>query len=827
MIPLRVYVKGFLSYRDEAELMFDGAPLWALTGPNGSGKSAIFDAITFALYGAHRGGKSQAEELINHEADELVVEYDFAIGSDAYRVKRTLSRGRRPSFQVFHLNGPRAPHPGQPGPQPIPNTDKRDGFNEWVLEHIGLDYHTFTASVLLRQGESEALLKADPKDRHEMLAQIVNLAAYERLYQKADERRRDFENQAGNFQSQLQGYDPIDETEIEELASRANRAREEREAAQSQLEHLIEIKVQAKRWNELNDALKAEQEKLKRALDAAGSALREIGSDVLQHPGLATLSTAITQSSIVSESLLETLDQQIAHTEEELQRTSELKTSLPLLRLFARARREWHEAEAEARKAQDSVSEIAKQFASIVDEKRKAAELKSDAAEQVKQTHTKLIEAQTLLEQQQDRLERFAQVDGKPACSYCGQELTPEHLQVERARLEQEEARARSNHERAERDYRQALEAQETADRALRKLDDTERELRVKQQNAEQQLRQAQRDQAKAVEQAREAWTALPHRYRAQIAPSQIFDITACFSTEFPTDSQLSDFSRQAGQHELQQKRLGRLRTLSAALSEQRACESRRRQIEQEIDAIPQPARRRWTEIEADENAIRQGLRELDKIRTEAERRQHELEVRRKQRCELEKNRRKAAHQAQLYKELARLLGRDYLQRHLLKQAESAIVRHANQVLDHISGGMLRLGLRESKVDAEGGITARSGVKALDLIAYNRQSSSAPLPVAFLSGSQRFRVAISLALGIGQYAGHASRRIESVIIDEGFGSLDKQGRSEMVAELHALKNALRRIILVSHQEEFADAFPNRYVIELSDGTSRVNLLESM
>jgi DNA repair exonuclease SbcCD ATPase subunit len=45
----------------------------------------------------------------------------------------------------------------------------------------------------------------------------------------------------------------------------------------------------------------------------------------------------------------------------------------------------------------------------------------------------------------------------------------------------------------------------------------------------------------------------------------------------------------------------------------------------------------------------------------------------------------------------------------------------------------------------------------------------------------------------------------------------------MIEELHALKNVLSRIILVSHQEEFADAFPTRYVIGLEDGTSRASL----
>src|SRR5207253_11264094 len=109
--------------------------------------------------------------------------------------------------------------------------------------------------------------------------------------------------------------------------------------------------------------------------------------------------------------------------------------------------------------------------------------------------------------------------------------------------------------------------------------------------------------------------------------------------------------------------------------------------------------------------------------------------------------------------------------------------------------------------------------QALQLEAYNRTAGQAPIGVAFLSGSQRFRVAVSLALGIGQYASRRHRPIESVIIDEGFGCLDRQGRQVMVQELNNLKGQLRCILLVSHQEEFADAFADGYHFELTNGST--------
>jgi exonuclease SbcC len=167
---------------------------------------------------------------------------------------------------------------------------------------------------------------------------------------------------------------------------------------------------------------------------------------------------------------------------------------------------------------------------------------------------------------------------------------------------------------------------------------------------------------------------------------------------------------------------------------------------------------------------------------------------------------------------LAQLLGRDRLQLYLVRQAERQIVDHANAVLDRLSGGQLYLRLR-------GGEEGEEPDKALELEAYNRTTGGQAINVAFLSGSQRFRVAVSLALGIGQYASRQHRPIESVIIDEGFGCLDRNGRQVMIQELQNLRGHLHCILLVSHQEEFAEAFNDGYRFELEGGTTRATRIQ--
>jgi exonuclease SbcC len=69
--------------------------------------------------------------------------------------------------------------------------------------------------------------------------------------------------------------------------------------------------------------------------------------------------------------------------------------------------------------------------------------------------------------------------------------------------------------------------------------------------------------------------------------------------------------------------------------------------------------------------------------------------------------------------------------------------------------------------------------------------------------------------------------MKSVIIDEGFGSLDADGRRQMIEQLKALEGTLDRVILVSHHDAFHDAFPNGYHIEKVDGSSRAVLRRAL
>ncbi|MCI0462953.1 MAG: SMC family ATPase [Gemmataceae bacterium] len=252
MIPQCVRLKGFLCYKDEQEISFDGSSLWMLAGLNGSGKSSVFDAVTYALFGHHRGGSQDAHELINKESDKAAVAFEFALDGETYQIHRTLQRtkqGRGRSTQQIYRRSTEGKW------EAVEDTNLKAGFDEWVAANIGLSYETFTSSVLLLQGKAEKLLDSTAKGRFEVLAGIVDLERYDRLHQKADEQRKALRGRAEELHNRLAAIPEVSPLELIEAESRIAEAEDNRDKAQQETDRLQGLEFQSRQWAELQKRL--------------------------------------------------------------------------------------------------------------------------------------------------------------------------------------------------------------------------------------------------------------------------------------------------------------------------------------------------------------------------------------------------------------------------------------------------------------------------------------------------------------------------------------------------------------------------------------------
>lgn len=129
------------------------------------------------------------------------------------------------------------------------------------------------------------------------------------------------------------------------------------------------------------------------------------------------------------------------------------------------------------------------------------------------------------------------------------------------------------------------------------------------------------------------------------------------------------------------------------------------------------------------------------------------------------------------------------------------ITAAANLRLHHLSNGQFRL-QRSDRLEKH----AKQSGLGLDVYdAYTDQVRD----VKTLSGGEKFNASLSLALGmadvIQSYQGNI--RIETMFIDEGFGSLDEEALNKAIDTLIDLQDSGRMIGVISHVAELKAAMP--------------------
>src|SRR5262249_15546953 len=127
---------------------------------------------------------------------------------------------------------------------------------------------SFTSSVLLLQGKSEHLLNVDPKDRYEILAELIDLSCYQRLHEEADKRRKKYRDESGALEQQLQSpaVHAISNEEMAAIEAELQQADEEWRRIQAEDQELTALIEQARHWEQAAAQLQEKQIELNRIL---------------------------------------------------------------------------------------------------------------------------------------------------------------------------------------------------------------------------------------------------------------------------------------------------------------------------------------------------------------------------------------------------------------------------------------------------------------------------------------------------------------------------------------------------------------------------------
>jgi exonuclease SbcC len=93
------------------------------------------------------------------------------------------------------------------------------------------------------------------------------------------------------------------------------------------------------------------------------------------------------------------------------------------------------------------------------------------------------------------------------------------------------------------------------------------------------------------------------------------------------------------------------------------------------------------------------------------------------------------------------------------------------------------------------------------------------------SGGEAFRVNFAIRLALSEVlAQRAGARLQTLVIDEGFGSQDAQGRQRLIEAINLVHPDFARILVITHLDELKDAFPSRIEVEKGARGSSVRVM---
>lgn len=143
------------------------------------------------------------------------------------------------------------------------------------------------------------------------------------------------------------------------------------------------------------------------------------------------------------------------------------------------------------------------------------------------------------------------------------------------------------------------------------------------------------------------------------------------------------------------------------------------------------------------------------------------------------------------------------------------IVICANKRLSVMSSGHYQL-VRNAEGESRG-----KGGLSLDVVDY---ATGKRRPVSSLSGGESFEASLSLALGLSDYAQQRAggMHLDTVFIDEGFGSLDPDSLEQVMRVLSDLASGDCLVAIISHVEELEKRIENRIEVKSSsEGSNAV------
>ena len=869
-------------------------PLYLICGDTGAGKTTIFDAITYALYGATSSRRRSGEDLRSKYASEQLpteVCLSFEHRGHPYRILRrprqTLPKQRGEGFrEIEHTVSMTLPDGRE--------ITRVDTVRSTVEELIGLTQDQFIQIVMIAQGDFARVLYADPASRTAILRKIFRTDFYNRVQLRIENDWRAAKQASEHAETVYQADEatvevpedhplapelllakthqflPADSLRLLEALNRQDGQLEaaqreqkasltqEAEAVRRKLEETARRAEVEKRLAALREALAAAQAEKAKA-DAALEDVRSKKPQIQAHRDRAAALTALLpRYREASEKEKEARDhgKEAAALSEGLKaresEKAEVSAKLEQIRgeadSLADAAGQRIEAErlcAALKQQTDRVSDAgrkAREAEALRDRLRTASSQAEKARQQWLEANARATETTERYLHAQAGLMAGKLTEGEP-CPVCGAVHHPRPAALpEEAPNEAEEKRCRAAEDSArsasEAAARQAgaltaqLEAEEKEFRArlalcmdtvpddpVPALTDLAQSLAEETARAESALRQAQaraerevklraaitRGEQKLLQLEREIGETRQrrqhHETAAQLAKAAYEKLRPALDP--PTQAEAEAVIRQQAQaadaleREIREAE-ERARAVDVRIARQQGEE---REQAQTLAAIPVHD---GAAVTALHEALRDRLAETERaLEATVSRLSHNralLERMKRESREAEQAKNRYMMLDALYSTAngKRFRRKIDLETFVQQQSFDRVLFRANQRLAVMTDRQYAL----TSTDASLTLGVRD--------AWNASVRS----VSTLSGGETFKASLALALGLSDeiQASTGSSRIDSLFIDEGFGSLDEESLNSAITVLKSLSDGRRQVAIISHVADLQRRIDRKIVV---------------
>jgi exonuclease SbcC len=845
MIPTFISVRNFMCYRASVDIDLRGVRVACLSGENGAGKSALLDSITWSLWGKARVNSDR--DLMALNATDMEVTFGFELQGQEFRVTRRRTRGGagQLALDLQTLDGS-AWHT-------ISGATARE-TQRAIDRLLKMDYDTFINSAFILQGRADEFTTKTPALRKQTLSEILNLSDYDRYEEIARQQLRDHDRTLREIDAAIERMD----LRLAELTARRDdveRLGAELLAFGEQVEVARERVASVQQRLKLLELAAGQRDNLRKEIAALNEEITRLTKTQTETAArIARQETMLAHKDwiVARHRELQTLRREHEAIGGALaQRQTLLNRHRTVELAIEKAR---HRIETQLQSARDRIAQLEVTVAGRASIERDQVKLRSEIdkltevgkrIEQVRSERSRqetcsgelTAENRRLMADMKDLEARIAQLDqGTAACPICRQPLGP----GERERLRADyaiEGKQQGDRYRANRsEIRCISEALEKSQREIQQLE--------RQQAQKQTLERQEATLAERLATADRATADLSDQRSATAILIAQLDGTALAASEraelAELNTKLAAIPFDETRYQQVQQRLKQLATVEDEVSKLVAAESalasERQQLQLIEEAVAERTMNREQKIEQETTLSEslEGLREtraefdlldadltrLEGARSEAQQqlgaarqRLDDLHALAEQREETIRQRTLTAEQKAVYDELVIAFGKRGIQAMIIENVVPELEDAANRILDKMPGNTMHLTFEtQRKAKSRDGV-----IETLDILISDEVGQR---PYELYSGGEAFRLNFALSVALSMLlARRAGARLQTLVIDEGFGTQDNRGRDGLIEAIRAIEPDFHMILVITHIAELKEMFPTRIdVIKELDGS---------